>query len=178
MNCSAGFRFPSDLSDAVRTRRGEHLWALAHSPRASYGGDAPLPDIDIFPEDVQRIMRVIELVTTHDQHPADLAEGADGVAASPGVHVGPVRLVDGPEEFHKVQAGDLLVAPITMSPWEVLFPHVGALVTEGGGLLSHPAIVAREYALPAVVGCEGAMRRFQDVQIVQVDGASGTVTPV
>lgn len=171
-------RSPSDVSDTVRTRRGQHLWALGQSPRASYGGDAPLPDIDGFPEDVQRIMRVIELITTHDQHPADLAEGADGVAASPGVYTGPVRLVDGPEEFHKVQAGDVLVAPITMSPWEVLFPHIGALVTEGGGLLSHPAIVAREYGLPAVVGCEGAMHRFRDGQIVQVDGASGTVTPV
>ncbi len=89
-----------------------------------------------------------------------------------------MRLVEGPHEFHLVQDGDVLVAPITMSPWEVLFPHVGALVTEGGGLLSHPAIVAREYALPAVVGCEGAMERFHDGQIVRVDGAAGTVTPV
>jgi phosphohistidine swiveling domain-containing protein len=51
-------------------------------------------------------------------------------------------------------------------------------VTEGGGLLSHPAIVAREYGLPAVVGCEGATTRFHDGQLVRVDGSAGTVTPV
>ena len=72
----------------------------------------------------------------------------------------------------------MLIAPISTSAWEILFPQVGALVTEGGGLLSHPAIVAREYALPAVVGCEGAMTRFHDGQLVRVDGAAGTVTAV
>lgn len=51
-------------------------------------------------------------------------------------------------------------------------------MTEGGGLLSHPAIVAREYGLPAVVGCEGATTRFHDGQLVRVDGSAGTVTPV
>jgi pyruvate,water dikinase len=55
---------------------------------------------------------------------------------------------------------------------------VGALVTEGGGLLSHPAIVAREYRLPAVVGCEEATSRFHDGQLVTVDGTAGTVTPI
>ena len=137
-----------------------------------------MPPLDALPPDVRSVMRIFELISTHDMRPADLAEGVDGVPASPGVHTGPVRLVEGPHEFHKVQQGDVLVAPITMSPWEVLFPHVGALVTEGGGLLSHPAIVAREYSLPAVVGCEGAMARFHDGQIVRVDGAAGTVTPV
>jgi len=107
-------------------------------------------------------MELVRLILTHDARPAVLAEGVDGVAASPGTYIGPVRLVEGSHEFVKVQPGDVLVAPLTTSPWEILFPHVGALVTEGGGLLSHPAIVAREYALPAVVGCEGAMGRFHD----------------
>jgi pyruvate,water dikinase len=118
------------------------------------------------------------MIITHDARPASLAEGVDGVAASPGVYTGPARLVAGPEQFDKVQSGDVLIAPLSTSPWEVLFPHVGALVTEGGGLLSHPAIVAREYSLPAVVGCEGAMSRFHDGQLVRVDGAAGTVTPL
>ncbi len=82
------------------------------------------------------------------------------------------------EDFGKVRPGDVLVAPVTTSPWEVLFPHVGALVTEAGGLLSHPAIVAREYGLPAVVGCEGATSRFRDGDVVTVDGGAGTVTLV
>ena len=137
-----------------------------------------MPEPDIFPEEVQRIMKALSLVITHDSRPAELAEGEDGMAASPGVHTGPVRIVMGPEDFGKVQPNDVLVAPITASPWEVLFPLIGALVTEGGGLLSHPAIVAREYGLPAVVGCEGALSRFHDGQLVVVDGAAGTVAAV
>lgn len=171
-------RSPTDISDLVRLRRGQRVWAQGRSPEPYLGGEAPMPDIDAFPVEVQRIMRGISLIIAHDQRPADLAEGLDGVAASPGVHTGPARIVTGAADFGKVQSGDVLIAPITTSPWEVLFPHVGALVTEGGGLLSHPAIVAREYKLPAVVGCEGAMGRFHDGQLVVVDGAAGTVTPV
>jgi pyruvate,water dikinase len=169
---------PTDVRELVRTRRGQDLWARGQSPESFYGETAPMPEIDLFPPEVQRIMKAITLITTHDQLPANLAEGVDGVGASPGVHTGTVRIVYGPDDFEKVQPGDVLVAPITTSPWEVLFPHVGALVTEGGGLLSHPAIVAREYGLPAVVGCEGAMGRFHDGQLVRVDGVAGTVTPV
>jgi pyruvate,water dikinase len=169
---------PSDISPLVSIRRGQHAWAKGHSPAPFLGDPSPMPDPDIFPDEVQRIMKALALVITHDARPAALAEGVDGVAASPGVHTGPVRIVTGPDEFHKAQPGDVLVAPITTSPWEVLFPHVGGLVTEGGGLLSHPAIVAREYGLPAVVGCVGAMSRFHDGQLVVVDGAAGTVTAV
>jgi pyruvate,water dikinase len=132
----------------------------------------------MFPVGVQPIMRMIELIITHDQRPPILPDGVDGVAASPGIHTGRVRLVTDPGDFDNVRNGDVVVAPITTSAWEIIFPHVGALVTEGGGLLSHPAIVAREYALPAVVGCEGAMSRFHEGQLVRVDGAAGTVTPI
>ncbi len=169
---------PGDLRPSARRRRGQHLWARGQSPAPFLGGQAVMPDPDIFPPEVQRIMRVLALIVAHDQRPAHLDGEADGVAASPGVHTGTARIVTGPDQFGKVQAGDILIAPITTSPWEVLFPHIGALVTEGGGLLSHPAIVAREYGLAAVVGCEGATSRFHDGQMVRVDGSAGTVRPV
>ena len=70
---------------------------------------------------------------------------------------------------------DVLVAPLTRSPWEVLFPHIGALVTEGGGLLSHPAILAREYGLPAVLGAGAATEKLRTGDRVTIDGAKGTV---
>ena len=168
---------PNDVSELVGERRGRHLWASSQSPEPFLGGKPALPDPSIFPPNVGRIMRIIGLVLAHDASPAELPAGADGVAASPGTHSGPVRIVFGPEDFGRVGVGDVLVAPITASPWEVLFPHIGALVTEGGGLLSHPAIVAREYRLPAVVGCEGATTRFHDGQLVTVDGTTGTVRP-
>lgn len=169
-------REPVDVSEAVRTRRAQHRWAAHQRPPEAFGLPAELPGPESLPPAVARLMEVFALVLAHDQRPAELADGADGVAASPGTHTGPVRVVRGPDGFATVKPGEVLVAPITNSTWEVLFPHIGALVTEGGGLLSHPAIVAREYGLPAVVGCEHATRRFRDGQLVTVDGSLGTVT--
>ena len=106
--------------------------------------------------------------------PAD--QRGDGAVPDMLVGMGvPARIVRSAGDLDRVRPGDVLIAPITTSPWEVVFPHIGALVTEGGGLLSHPAIVAREYRLPAVVGCEGALSRFHDGQPVTVNGTAGTV---
>jgi rifampicin phosphotransferase len=69
----------------------------------------------------------------------------------------------------------VLVCPITSPVWSVLFPSIGALVTDTGGMLSHPAIIAREYRLPAVVAIGHATRLLRDGQMVTVDDTSGTV---
>jgi len=168
----------ADVSAVARMRRGQRQWALGQTPQPSYGGNHAMPELDAFPPNVARWMGMMNLVIAHDQRPSDIPDGTDGVAASPGHYTGPARIVRGPSDFGRVEVGDVLIAPITTSPWEVVFPHIGALVTEGGGLLSHPAIVAREYRLPAVVGCEGAMTRFYDGQLVTVNGTNGTVRAV
>jgi phosphoenolpyruvate synthase/pyruvate phosphate dikinase len=67
------------------------------------------------------------------------------------------------------------VCPITSPVWSVLFPSIGALVTDTGGILSHPAIIAREYGLPAVVGTGNGTLALHDGQLVTVDGTSGIV---
>jgi pyruvate,water dikinase len=162
----------------IGLRRGQRQWALGYTPPRFFGGHPTVPDPKLFPPNVGRIMSIFSLVMAHDSRPSDLPDGADGVAASPGTYTGPVRIVRGSDDLDRVRSGDVLVAPITTSPWEIVFPHIGALVTEGGGLLSHPAIVAREYRLPAVVGCEGATDRFRDGQLVRVDGTTGTVRVV
>jgi pyruvate,water dikinase len=79
------------------------------------------------------------------------------------------------DEFDKLQPGDVLVCPITSPMWSVLFPSVGALVTDSGGILCHPAIIAREYGIPAVVATGNATSVIRDGQLVTVDGSSGTV---
>lgn len=165
----------TDVAESIRTRRGQHRWAAAQTPPASFGHEVPMPPPEALPPAVARILDCFRLISAHDQMPAD---HPDGVAASPGIHTGPVRVVEGPHQFASVRPGDVLVAPLTTSSWEVLFPHIGALVTEGGGQLSHPAIVAREYGLPAIVGCEGATTRFTTGQIVTVDGSTGVITPM
>jgi rifampicin phosphotransferase len=98
-----------------------------------------------------------------------------GSAASPGSAVGIARVVAGPGDFGKVRAGDVLVATTTTPAWTPLFPSLGALVTETGGILSHAAIVAREYGLPAVVGVAGATGSVSDGARLRVDGTSGVV---
>ena len=98
-----------------------------------------------------------------------------GIAAAPGSYTGPVRVIMGEDEFEKIEAGDVLVCPITSPVWSVLFPSVGALVTDTGGILSHPAIIAREYGIPAVVATGNATALIRDGQQIFVDGDAGVV---
>jgi pyruvate,water dikinase len=99
-----------------------------------------------------------------------------GLGVGGGVYEGRARLVLSPLDFPKVQQGDVLVARATAPAYNVLLPLLGALVTDRGGLLSHPAIVAREYGLPAVVGCVDATAKIKDDVRVRVDGSKGEVS--
>jgi phosphoenolpyruvate synthase/pyruvate phosphate dikinase len=98
-----------------------------------------------------------------------------GIGASPGSYTGPARIILSEAELARIQSGDVLVCPITSPVWSVLFPTIGALVTDTGGMLSHPAIIAREYRLPAVVATGHATRLLREGQLVTVDGTAGTV---
>jgi len=98
-----------------------------------------------------------------------------GLAASPGVYVGTARLVAGPADLDRLQPGDVLVTYCTSEAFNLVLPMIGAIVTDSGGLLSHPAIVAREYGIPAVVGSRNATALIPDGAQVRVDGGDGTV---
>ncbi|HZQ10907.1 MAG TPA: PEP/pyruvate-binding domain-containing protein [Anaerolineae bacterium] len=99
-----------------------------------------------------------------------------GIAGSPGIATGTVRVIRGPEEFEKLQRGEILVAPLTNPVWTPLFAIAGGIITQVGGILSHGAIVAREYGIPAVMAVPNAMTIFQDGQRVTVDGNRGIVS--
>jgi phosphoenolpyruvate synthase/pyruvate phosphate dikinase len=77
--------------------------------------------------------------------------------------------------FGKLQPCDVLVCPITSPVWSVRFPTIGALVTDTGGILSHPAIIAREHRVPAVAATGNATALLHDDQVVTVDGSAGQV---
>jgi pyruvate,water dikinase len=98
-----------------------------------------------------------------------------GTPASAGTASGKVRVVMDPIGAH-LEPGEILVAPSTDPGWTPLFMTAGALVMEMGGVISHGAVVAREYGIPAVVGVADATVRLRDGQTVTVDGAAGTVT--
>ncbi len=98
-----------------------------------------------------------------------------GQAGSPGVATGPARVIHGPEEFGKLEPGDVLVCSFTDPAWTPLFSLASAVVADTGGPLSHAAIVAREYGIPAVLGTQVATHRLKDADIVVVDGTRGLV---
>lgn len=103
------------------------------------------------------------------------AERLNGLPASPGRVAGPVCIVRGSAEFAKVRRGDVLVAPLTAPAWTPLFALAAAVVTETGGPLSHAAIVAREYGIPAVLAVKGATIVLAEGARVVVDGSAGYV---
>jgi len=100
---------------------------------------------------------------------------ARGLPGSSGVVRGTARLIHSLAEADKLQPGDVLVAIATEPPWTPLFATACAVVTDGGGVLSHSAVVAREYRIPAVVGTGNATSTFKDGQLIEVDGDAGIV---
>lgn len=99
-----------------------------------------------------------------------------GLGASPGVGHGTVRILLSPEEGRKLQAGEVLVAPMTNPDWVPTIRRAAAIVTEGGGMTCHAAIVSRELGIPAVVGARHATTVLRDGELVTVDGSSGVVS--
>jgi pyruvate,water dikinase len=100
-----------------------------------------------------------------------------GIPASAGRVTAPVRIVRGPEQFDTLQPGEVLVAPLTAPAWTPLFARAAAVVTDVGSPAAHASIIAREYGIPAVVGCVDATARLRDGMRVTVDGATGNVLP-
>ncbi|MEZ2389497.1 PEP/pyruvate-binding domain-containing protein [bacterium RCC_150] len=99
-----------------------------------------------------------------------------GVGASAGTVTATARVLGGPEDFGRMQPGDVLVARMTTPAWTSLFAMASAVVTDVGGPLSHSSIVAREYGIPAVLGTGVATTRIRSGQLVKVDGETGIVT--
>ncbi|NKQ51802.1 phosphoenolpyruvate synthase [Amycolatopsis sp. K13G38] len=98
-----------------------------------------------------------------------------GLAASPGVTSGAVRVLTAPEEGGRLRDGEVLVAPMTNPDWVPAIRRAAALVTDGGGMTCHAAIVARELGVPCVVGTEKATDVLADGQLVTVDGGTGEI---
>jgi phosphohistidine swiveling domain-containing protein len=100
-----------------------------------------------------------------------------GTPASAGRATGTVRVIHGPHEFDELQPGEILVAPLTAPAWTPLFTRAAAVVTDVGSAAAHASIIAREYGIPAVVGCGDATARLRTGIRVTVDGGTGNVEP-
>lgn len=171
-----------DLRERSRRARGERAWAIAHPGPLSYGDDpGPGPRFTLLTRaertPTEAMMLMGELIMPASVDAAAVADGVlRGTPASPGRVTGPVRLVHAEADFHRLQPGDILVCAGTRPSWSVIFPLIGGLVADGGGSLSHPAIIAREHGVPAVVAVVGATGMLRDGEVVTVDGGAGTVT--
>ena len=106
----------------------------------------------------------------------DTAETYRGVSVSAGVATGKARVLLTPADVHPSDRDYILVCPSTDPAWTPLFLHAAGLVMERGGILSHGAVVAREYGVPAVVNIPNATRHIADGQLIQIDGNAGTVS--
>ncbi len=118
----------------------------------------------------ERTMNMLRL----EERPSG-GNGLAGLPASPGRASGPARVIRTPEEFDRLQPGDVLITPVTTPAWTLLFARAAAVVTDTGSPLAHASLAAREYGIPAVVGTGNATARLQDGQIVTVDGNTGLV---
>jgi pyruvate,water dikinase len=98
-----------------------------------------------------------------------------GTGSSPGIVTGTARVIRSPAEFGRLQPGDILVTSTTTESFNIVLPLLGGIVTDTGGLLSHAAIVSREYGIPGVVGTRHATKRIPDGATIRVDGLKGEV---
>ena len=166
-----------ELREAIADDHGAPLQRLAADRRRGLGTArettpapflGPEPDLAEVPPSVAKFYGV----PGSAQVEGDLLRGT---AASAGVGEGVARLVRGPEDFARVEPGDVLVCTTTTPSWTPLFGAIAGLVTDTGGILSHAAVVAREYGVPTVVGAEVATRVIPDGASVAVDGGTGEV---
>jgi phosphohistidine swiveling domain-containing protein len=109
------------------------------------------------------------------REPSEKTDEVVGLGASAGVIEGTARVVTSIEESDQVEDGDILVCRMTNPAWVVLFTKVSALVTDAGGTVSHPAVVSREFGIPAVVGTSDATHKIKTGDRVRVNGSSGVV---
>ena len=139
----------------------------------------PPPDLAALPPGVARVMRAIFISLGHifgSSEAQHQEKTLVGLAASKGIYEGTARCVSGPSEFNRINKGDILITVSTTEAFNILLPLLGGIVTDNGGLLSHAAIVAREYGIPGVVGTREATERITDGMRVRVDGNAGEVT--
>lgn len=146
--------------------------------RASSDSDAPLTFGNI-PEKMTdpigiKVFGIIDDIL-HPKGEKEVQERLEGFPGAPGVVQGPARVIMDYKDFQKVKAGEILVCPYTGTAWTPLFVKIGGVVTDTGGMLTHAAIAAREYGIPAVVGTWNATNSINDGDTIKIDGNVGIV---
>ncbi len=162
-----------DAKSLVKERRKEREKAFAIRPRLWAG---TITDWSMYGEPYKQVLWDWPGIYERAKDSAALPSGTvKGLGASAGVYEGTARVVESAEQFDQVKKGDVLVCKMTSPSWVVLFTKIGGLITDSGGALSHPAVVSREFGIPAVVGTRTGTQAIKTGQRVRVNGASGLV---
>ncbi|MGB3785196.1 PEP/pyruvate-binding domain-containing protein [Priestia megaterium] len=157
---------PVDVTELVEKRKKEHAEHEQMSNLPRYFG-VPEP---AHLKEAEKYMGAIEENDANSEH------FIKGLASSSGTYTGKVKVILNTKEFSKLEKGDVLVCKTTTPLWTTLFQTAGAVITDAGGILSHSAIIAREYEIPAVVGTKISTDKLKDGDMVMVDGTNGIVT--
>jgi pyruvate,water dikinase len=161
-----------DARNLVRERRSTRAEAFQKRPRLWAG---TITSWSLYEEPYKSLWGWPNVYLREKEATKEVDGVIRGLAASAGVVEGPARIVHSPEQFDQVRKGEVLVCKMTNPAWVVLFTKISALITDAGGALSHPAVVSREFGIPAVVGTGIATERIQTGQRVRVNGAAGVV---
>lgn len=175
---------PADGKSAIRhlatDRRREFARAALLPDRPEIGELAPQPDLSALPAHArfanEALMWYFGQVSGAPRPVADGDVVLVGAPASPGRYRGPVRLVHSAADFGRVREGDVLVCPTTTPAWSPIIARAGAIVADHGGFLAHPAVIAREYGIPAIVGTDVGTSTLREGEVVVVDAVAGTVS--
>ena len=168
-----------DCAALATSRRAEALyWSAYPAPHAL--GTRPINPPYVYSADARRMARYLGAVVDGDpednelpaQTATDILRGQPGSA---GRVRGTARVIHSLADAQRLQPGEILVTTTTAPPWTPLFLTAAGLVTDAGGLLSHGAVVSREYRIPAVVGTRYATQVIRDGAIIEVDGSQGWV---
>ena len=168
-----------DMRRLVSRRKGEHAWVRANPGPMTYGAQpGKAPDLRGLPAPARRINSALLWMMEQELAvpPRTNRDAIAGIGVSSGVYRGRVRVIRTADQLHTLRAGEVLVCPTTSAAWMMVFRRAGAIVSDTGSVLSHTAIVAREFALPAVVAAANATSSLKDGEEVTVDGTRGVVT--
>jgi rifampicin phosphotransferase len=164
-----------DRRTTVTERKASVAAAAQVTPPGAVGAPPPPPQpgdfVDPFIDAIVTRLLGIKPPPEGEQDPGLI----DGVAGAPGVYTGVARVVRSLDEAGDLEDGEIMVCEMTLPPWVPMFSIAGAVVSDVGGVMSHCAIVAREFNIPAVVGAVDGTTRITSGQTITVDGFKGVV---
>jgi pyruvate,water dikinase len=168
---------PEPTAAVCAARAAHRAWEAQQDAPALLGPAMAPPDLSAFPPGLRRVMNiVVSAVAMLEVDPAVQRESLAGLGIGDRVHRGIARVATDPDRvLQEMEPGDVLVAAWTAPSYNAVFSIAGGVVVQEGGLLCHAAVMARELAIPSVIGCREAMTAIGDGDLIEVDPIAGQV---